>query len=220
MLNLFINVLLVIHVILCLLIAVAVLMQRPKNEGLGAAFGGGMTESLFGAQTTNVLATITRWLVFGFFVITLTLSALYARQGRLTTGVQQKLKDSPRPPESKEAPATATPAADPAGPGAAVVPQSQGDEGAKKVDAPTAPKPDVPQPVAPAPDLPKNAEPIKNPSESKDSAAPEKKESSAPEGGQSDAGKSPAPPLKVSAPELNPGGVPSQEGQKPAEQPQ
>ena len=49
MLNLFINVLLVIHVILCLLIAVAVLMQRPKNEGLGAAFGGGMTESLFGA---------------------------------------------------------------------------------------------------------------------------------------------------------------------------
>ena len=220
MLNLFINVLLVIHVIICLLIAVAVLMQRPKNEGLGAAFGGGMTDSLFGAQTTNVLATITRWLVLGFFVITLTLSALYARQGRLTTGVQQKLKESARPPESKEAPATATPVPDPAVPGAAAAPQSQGDADAKKVDAPTAPKSDVPQPVAPAPDLPKNSEPIKNPSDPKDSPAPEKKESSAPEGAQSDAGKSPAPPLKVSAPELNPGAAQSPEGQKPAEQPQ
>ena len=75
MLNIFINLLLVVHVLVCLLIVVAVLMQRPKNEGLGAAFGGGMTDSLFGAQTTNVLATITRWLGALFFVLTLTLSA-------------------------------------------------------------------------------------------------------------------------------------------------
>ena len=29
-----------------------ILMQRPKSEGLGAAFGGAVTENLFGAQTT------------------------------------------------------------------------------------------------------------------------------------------------------------------------
>ena len=56
MINIFINLLLVVHVLVCALIVLAVLMQRPKNEGLGAAFGGGMTDSLFGAQTTNVLA--------------------------------------------------------------------------------------------------------------------------------------------------------------------
>ena len=55
-----INILLVIHVLVSLLIVFLVLMQRPKNEGLGAAFGGGVTDNLFGAQTTNVLQTITR----------------------------------------------------------------------------------------------------------------------------------------------------------------
>ena len=53
-----INILLVIHVLVSLLIVFLVLMQRPKNEGLGAAFGGGVTDNLFGAQTTNVLQTI------------------------------------------------------------------------------------------------------------------------------------------------------------------
>ena len=32
-----------------------VLMQRPKQEGLGAAFGAQMTDQAFGAQTTDVL---------------------------------------------------------------------------------------------------------------------------------------------------------------------
>ena len=30
-------------------------MQRPKQEGLGAAFGAQMTDQAFGAQTTDVL---------------------------------------------------------------------------------------------------------------------------------------------------------------------
>ena len=97
MINIFINLLLVVHVLVCALIVLAVLMQRPKNEGLGAAFGGGMTDSLFGAQTTNVLANITRWLGVLFFVLTLFLSALYARQGREQTSVQQKLQQSVQP---------------------------------------------------------------------------------------------------------------------------
>ena len=97
MLNIFINLLLFVHVIVSLLIIVAVLMQRPKNEGLGAAFGAGMTDSLFGAQTTNVLASITRWLGALFFILTLVLSALYARQGREKTGVEQRLQQAPKP---------------------------------------------------------------------------------------------------------------------------
>ena len=82
MLPILINVLLVLHVLVSLLIILLVLMQRPKNEGLGAAFGGGMTENLFGAQTTNVLQTITRWLGGLFFALTLLLSYLYVQQTR------------------------------------------------------------------------------------------------------------------------------------------
>ena len=49
------NVILVIYILVALLMILVILMQRPKSEGLGAAFGGGVTENIFGAQTTNVL---------------------------------------------------------------------------------------------------------------------------------------------------------------------
>jgi len=88
MLSLFINFLLAINVIVCLLIILVVLMQRPKSEGLGAAFGGGMTENLFGAQTSNVLANFTRWLGGIFFLLTLILSILYAKQSTQRSSIQ------------------------------------------------------------------------------------------------------------------------------------
>ncbi|NBV86839.1 MAG: preprotein translocase subunit SecG, partial [Verrucomicrobia bacterium] len=97
MLSIFINLLLFVHVLVCFLIVGVVLMQRPKNEGLGAAFGAGTTDALFGAQTSNVLASITRWLTGIFFGLTLLLSALYARQGREKTGVEKRLQDSAQP---------------------------------------------------------------------------------------------------------------------------
>ena len=88
MLSLFINVLLAINVVVSLLIIFVVLMQRPKSEGLGAAFGGGMTENLFGAQTSNVLANFTRWLGGIFFFLTLLLSILYAKQSTQHSAIQ------------------------------------------------------------------------------------------------------------------------------------
>ncbi len=91
MLPIVIKILLVIHVIVSLLIILLVLMQRPKNEGLGAAFGGGATDQLFGAQTTNVLQLITRWLGGIFFALTLLLSILYVKQGGGRNAVQDKL---------------------------------------------------------------------------------------------------------------------------------
>ena len=88
MLSLFINFLLTINVVVSLLIILVVLMQRPKSEGLGAAFGGGMTENLFGAQTSNVLANFTRWLGGIFFFLTLVLSILYAKQSTMHSAIQ------------------------------------------------------------------------------------------------------------------------------------
>jgi len=88
LLSVLITALLAIHVLVSLLIVFVVLMQRPKSEGLGAAFGGGMTENLFGAQTTNVLANFTRWLGGIFFFLTLVLSILYAKQSRQHSAIQ------------------------------------------------------------------------------------------------------------------------------------
>jgi preprotein translocase subunit SecG len=79
--NLLISLLLVLFVLVALLMVLVILMQRPKSEGLGAAFGGAVTENIFGAQTTNVLVKFTTWLAAIFFAITFALSVVYAHRG-------------------------------------------------------------------------------------------------------------------------------------------
>src|SRR4051812_50138946 len=91
MLPIVINFLLAINIIVALLIILLVLMQRPKNEGLGAAFGGGMTENLFGAQTTNVLQKLTRNLGIFFFILSMGLSWLYVKSMNQKSEVQKKI---------------------------------------------------------------------------------------------------------------------------------
>jgi preprotein translocase subunit SecG len=117
MLKIAINLLLIIHVIVSLLMILVVLMQRPKSEGLGAAFGGGLTDNLFGAQTTNALQSITRWLAGLFFALTLTLAVLYSKQATDGSALGRKLRNESAPAaETAPAPAT-TPATAPAAEG-------------------------------------------------------------------------------------------------------
>src|SRR5947209_2390903 len=93
-----INFLLAIYVLVALLMLLVILMQRPKSEGLGAAFGGGVTENLFGAQTTNVLVKFTGWLAGIFFFLTFALSILYAHRSGASSGLRQELmKTAPAP---------------------------------------------------------------------------------------------------------------------------
>jgi preprotein translocase subunit SecG len=89
--------LLTLHILVCLLMVLVVLMQRPRSEGLGAAFGSGMTENIFGAQTTHVLAKFTTWLGGAFFVLTLALAMIYARINSADRTVQQGLSNLPAP---------------------------------------------------------------------------------------------------------------------------
>jgi preprotein translocase subunit SecG len=79
-LSILIPIMLSILVIVCALLILVVLMQRPKNEGLGAAFGSSMTENIFGAQTATVLTKATVYLGCIFFAVTLLLTVLTARQ--------------------------------------------------------------------------------------------------------------------------------------------
>jgi len=89
--TLLINILLGFYVFVALLMVLVILMQRPKSEGLGAAFGGGVTENLFGAQTTNVLTKITSWLATIFFLLTFGLSILYAHKGNTKSELRREL---------------------------------------------------------------------------------------------------------------------------------
>jgi preprotein translocase subunit SecG len=113
-----INFLLAIYVLVALLMLLLILMQRPKSEGLGAAFGGGVTENIFGAQTTNVLVKFTGWLTGIFFALTFTLSVLYAHKTSKDTGLRRELlrqqtagQPLPSPSVNPNAPAIPAPGA-------------------------------------------------------------------------------------------------------------
>ena len=140
-------ILVVLHILVCLLLVLVVLMQRPRSEGLGSAFGGGITDNVFGSQTTNVLARFTTWMAIAFFGITLLLSILTAKMHGGTTEIQKKLLSAP-------APESATPAV---GEKSAEAPSSSGLDNAvapEGTPAPTeqaAPTTVEQAPVAPTP---------------------------------------------------------------------
>lgn len=120
--SILINILLVTEAFVALLMMLVILMQRPKSEGLGAAFGGGVTENIFGAQTTNVLTTATTWLASIFFILVLVLSILYAHRVAPDSAVRRELMKSaaatkaasPAPAKAMERTAPVDPAATPA----------------------------------------------------------------------------------------------------------
>ncbi|NJM37482.1 MAG: preprotein translocase subunit SecG [Akkermansiaceae bacterium] len=85
-----INLLLVLFVIVCLVMILLILMQRPKQEGLGAAFGGGVTDQVFGARTTNVLQRGTIYLGSLFFILSLVLAILVGQQNKTQKVVSDK----------------------------------------------------------------------------------------------------------------------------------
>jgi len=121
--SILISVLLTIWCIVALLMVLVILMQRPKSEGLGAAFGGGVTENIFGAQTTNVLVKFTAWLAGIFFALTFALSVLYSHKTSKDTGLRRELlkQQTAGQPSGSVAPVNPNAPAAPA-PGAPVLP--------------------------------------------------------------------------------------------------
>ena len=126
--NLLINLCLVLFVLVAVLMVLVILMQRPKSEGLGAAFGAGVTENIFGAQTTNVLVKFTTWMAGIFFALTFALSVLYAHQSTASSAFRRELmknqpvsQTSPTPAGAQSSPGS-SPATTPAQASPAVSP--------------------------------------------------------------------------------------------------
>jgi preprotein translocase subunit SecG len=105
--NLLINLCLALFVLVSALMVLVILMQRPKSEGLGAAFGGAVTDNIFGAQTTNVLVKFTTWLAGIFFALTLALSILYAHRSTADSAFRRELMKNQAAPQSSATPAAA-----------------------------------------------------------------------------------------------------------------
>jgi preprotein translocase subunit SecG len=91
MINIAIYILLGVNILVCILLTLLVLMQKPRSEGLGAAFGGGFTDSIFGAQTSDVLTKGTIWLGSIFMVLTLVLALLYSHRQTAGPKLQEEL---------------------------------------------------------------------------------------------------------------------------------
>jgi preprotein translocase subunit SecG len=115
-LNITIDVLLFVYVADCLFMGLVIMMQRSKQEGLGAAFGGGFTESIWGAQTSQVLVKATVVAAALFFILSVTLARLYSMREATpvpTSSVQQELEKSNAPTNAAPltTPATTVPTA-------------------------------------------------------------------------------------------------------------
>lgn len=83
-----------VEVICSVLLVGIILIQKSKGGGLGMAFGGGMSESLFGSRAGNVLTKGTVILAMIFMVNTIGLAILFARNH------EQTYMESAMPPPS------------------------------------------------------------------------------------------------------------------------
>ena len=131
--DILIGILTVVEVLVCLLLILIVLMQRPRQEGLGASFGDGAMTQLVGAQTTNVLQKGTVYLAVMLFVLTLSLAVLTTKRQTAKVGV--KVFDEPPPAAPAVTPAPATPTTP-----APAAPAKVEDKSAKPADSPKAPE--------------------------------------------------------------------------------
>lgn len=139
--SIFIGFLYVVEVVVCILLGMVVMIQKPKEGGLGGAIGGGMMEAALGADAGNVLIRTTAILGAIFLLNTLVLArltstvhsrSLMAREAEPAAETAPAVPEAPALPEAPELPAA--PAAEvPAAPAPA---------------APAAPAPAAPAPEA------------------------------------------------------------------------
>lgn len=127
---------LVIHFMICIFLVVVILLQAGKGADMGAAFGAGGSQSLFGARgASTFLQKMTTFVAIGFLLTSITLASIHKNM-KGTGGGGSVIGDVV--PETIPASSTTTPATT---------------ESAPVVPAP-APEADVPAAAAPATAVP------------------------------------------------------------------
>lgn len=125
--------------LVCVLVVLVILMQRPSaNAGMGAALGGGAAETVFGGESANVLSKMTTTLTVILFVLSFGLYLGFVAREKPTV-------------KALDAAATAAPAAPAAAAPAAAAPAPVAAPAAQPQSTP-APAASTPaKPAAPAP---------------------------------------------------------------------
>jgi preprotein translocase subunit SecG len=82
----------IVHVIVCVFLAVVVLLQSGKAADLAGAFGGMGSQTVFGPRgSATVLSKATTIAAAMFMVTSLTLSILSTRSGKASPAIFQKV---------------------------------------------------------------------------------------------------------------------------------
>jgi preprotein translocase subunit SecG len=119
----------VVLFLVCLLVVLIILMQRPSaNAGMGSALGGGAAESVFGGESANVLSRMTTTLTVILFILSFGLYlGFVAREKKAPSAIAPTTvtaapaaKEAPVAPSTgpAAAPATTAPVTAPAAPAA------------------------------------------------------------------------------------------------------
>ncbi|MDP4592808.1 MAG: preprotein translocase subunit SecG [Opitutales bacterium] len=141
--------------LVCILVVLVILMQRPSaNAGMGAALGGGAAETVFGGESANVLSKMTTTLTVILFVLSFGLYlGFVAREKPSVKALDAAATAAPA------APAAAAPAA--AAPATAAAPASAAPAAPAPVAAPAAKPQSTPAPAATTPAKPAAPAPAK-----------------------------------------------------------
>src|SRR5206468_4995403 len=130
--------LVVLYVFICFFLVLVVLVQQGKGADIAGAFGGGGTQTAFGARgATTLLHKLTTGAFIGFIVLSLALTVLQAREKpSVVKGQPQKINARGVFPAPKSAPA-----GQPAGPQPPPAGQQPAAPPASHLAAPAAPRP-------------------------------------------------------------------------------
>ena len=71
----------IIHVSVCLFLMLVVLLQQGKGGGMGAAFGGGATQQVFGGRGAGNILTRATAVCAGIFMLTSVSLAYFSSSG-------------------------------------------------------------------------------------------------------------------------------------------
>ncbi|PLX95157.1 MAG: preprotein translocase subunit SecG [Desulfuromonas sp.] len=93
-----ITLLLTLHIIVCIALIIIVLLQAGKGAEAGASFGGGASQTVFGASGgRNFMSKMTTWAAVLFMLTSLSLTYFYGKPG-----VDSLMPDQVQPVQSQQ----------------------------------------------------------------------------------------------------------------------
>jgi preprotein translocase subunit SecG len=156
------NVLLTVHMIACVALVIAIMLQRSEGGALGMS-GGGTGGLISGRGAAGVLVRVTMVLATIFFITSIGMTYLNNQANTAPTLLERQADESANPFDTLTTPATPGAPVDPLG-GATTTPPASTAPSTTPAPAPAAPAPDplapsnsapttpaTPAPAAPAP---------------------------------------------------------------------